>query len=98
LAFAFAVASPPQPIKELGAPYLDFEMWDAPHLVSLFSAPSARPHFIPPQIPNVYAQIPHPQTIFHAFTQQNRMSTPQIPQETNNSNPINKIKVSQSDF
>ncbi len=37
---------------------------------------------------------PHPQTIFHAFTQQNRMSSPQPHQKTNNSNPINKIKLS----
>ena len=29
-----------------------------------------------PQIPSVYAPIPRPQTIFHAFTQQNRMSSP----------------------
>jgi hypothetical protein len=39
-----------------------------------------------------------PQTIFHAFTQQNRMSSPPIHQKANNPSPINKIKVRQSDF
>jgi hypothetical protein len=33
------------------------------------------------QIAFVYAPIPPPQTIFHAFTQQNRMSSPQHPQK-----------------
>jgi hypothetical protein len=46
------------------------------------------------QIPFIYAPIPHPQTIFHAFTQQNHLSSPQTHQKTNNPNPINKIKLS----
>ena len=50
------------------------------------------------QIPNIHAPIPTPQTIFHAFTQQNRMSSPQTHQKTNNSLPINKIKVCQKWF
>jgi hypothetical protein len=50
------------------------------------------------QIPNLYAPIPHPKTIFHAFTQQNRMSSPQTYSKTNNPNPTNKIKVSQKWF
>jgi hypothetical protein len=39
-----------------------------------------------------FAMIPHPQTIFHAFAQQNRMSSPQTHPRTNNPSPINKIK------
>jgi hypothetical protein len=50
------------------------------------------------QIPNVYAPIPTPQIIFHAFAQPNRMSSPQTHKKTNNHNPINKIKLSASDF
>jgi hypothetical protein len=37
-------------------------------------------------------------TIFHAFAQQNRMSSPQTPQKTNNPSPINKIKLSEKWF
>ena len=37
---------------------------------------------------------PDPQTIFRAFTQQNRMSSPPNTTKTNNPNPINKIKLS----
>ena len=39
-----------------------------------------------------------PQTIFHEFTQQNRMSSPQTHQKTNNSNHIYKIKLSPKRF
>jgi hypothetical protein len=46
----------------------------------------------------VYAPIPTPQTIFHAFTQQNRMSSPQTRQKANNSIPTNKIKLSSKWF
>jgi hypothetical protein len=57
---------------------------------------SVRPCLVAsPQIPNVYAPIPTHKTIFHAFTQQNRMSSPQTHQKTNNPNSINKIKLSQ---
>jgi hypothetical protein len=52
----------------------------------------------PSSTPNVYAPIPTPQTIFRAFTQQNRMSSPQTPPKTNNSNLINKIKLSPKRF
>jgi hypothetical protein len=41
----------------------------------------------------VYAPIPAPQTIFQAFTQQNRMSSPQTHQKPNNPFLINKIKL-----
>jgi hypothetical protein len=41
---------------------------------------------------------PHPQTIFHAFTQQNRMSSPPTHPKTNNPNPISKIKLSPKRF
>ena len=37
---------------------------------------------------------PITQTIFHAFTQQNRMSSPQTDTKTSNPIPINKIKLS----
>jgi hypothetical protein len=50
------------------------------------------------QIAFVFAMIPHPQTIFHAFTQQNRMSSPQTHPKTSNPIPINKIKLSQKWF
>jgi hypothetical protein len=50
------------------------------------------------QIPNVDAPIPTLQTIFHAFTQQNRMSTPQTHQKSHNPMTINKIKVSPKRF
>jgi hypothetical protein len=46
----------------------------------------------------VYAPILAPQSIFHVFAQQNRMSSPQNPPKTNNPNPINKIKLSQKRF
>ncbi len=52
---------------------------------SVFSNPASTP-------------IPHPQTIFRAFTQQNRMSSPPNPQKTNNPLPINKIKLSPKRF
>jgi hypothetical protein len=42
----------------------------------------------------VYAPIQHLQTIFHAFTQQNRMSSPQTPPKPYNYNQPNKIKLS----
>jgi hypothetical protein len=47
----------------------------------------------PLTISNVYAQIPHPQTIFHAFAQQNRMSSPQAHLKPRKPSSINKIKV-----
>jgi hypothetical protein len=50
------------------------------------------------RIPSVYAPIPTPQTIFHVFTQQKRMSSPQPHQKTNKPSLINKIKVSQKWF
>jgi hypothetical protein len=58
------------------------------------------PYLLLPVLPNQqqttnnHQPFHHPQTIFHAFAQQNRMSSPQTHQKTNNSNPINKIKVS----
>jgi len=46
----------------------------------------------------VYALFPTPQTIFHAFTQQNRMSSPQTYQKSRNPINLNKIKLSQKRF
>ncbi len=46
------------------------------------------------QVACIHAPIPHPPTIFHAFTQQNRMSSPQTRQKNHNPSPINKIKLS----
>jgi hypothetical protein len=65
-----------------------------------FSPPSAdlRALRVRPPKPASLQANPPPQTIFHAFTQQNRMSSPQAHQKTNNSNPIKKIKVSQKRF
>jgi ribonuclease D len=51
-----------------------------------------------PRIAFIQAPIRHPKTIFHAFTQQNRMSSPQTSQKTHNPNPTNKIKLSQKWF
>jgi hypothetical protein len=71
----------------------------------LFSARPLRPSALSASVvalahesPVFTPQSPHPQTIFPAFTQQNRMSSPQTPPKTNNPNPINKIKVSQKRF
>jgi hypothetical protein len=69
------------------------------------SAPSAhlralrvRPCFSSALNPQCLRPNSTPQTIFHAFTQQNRMSSPQTHQKTNNSNSINKIKLSSKRF
>jgi hypothetical protein len=73
--------------------------------IVFFSAVSAhlralrvRPRLSPPTIPSVYAPIPTLQTIFHAFIQQNRMSSPPNPPKSRNPSNLNKIKVSQKRF
>ncbi len=65
--------------------------FNSPNLCSCPEPPSrSYPALIPvpvlpdPQIPNIHAPIPPPQTIFHAFTQQNRMSSPQTHQKSSN--------------
>jgi hypothetical protein len=51
-----------------------------------------------PQIPSVYAPNPTSQTIFHAFTQQNRMSSPLTHPKSRNQINLNKIKLSSKRF
>jgi hypothetical protein len=80
---AFALPQPPGPLLSRIHPRSCFRL-------CLSSRPSSKP-------PSLQAN-PHPQTIFHAFTQQNRMSSPQTPPKTHNINPINNIKVSQKWF
>jgi hypothetical protein len=65
--------------------------WDMPAIFSGDKTGGKCPEHT--QILSVYAPIPTLQTIFHAFTQQNRVSSPQPREKTNNSSPINKIKL-----
>jgi hypothetical protein len=93
-AFAVAVARSPEttPTRSGGEPT---PFSPRAFLPVLREAPRSRVR--PPKPASLQAN-PHPQTIFPAFTQQNRMSSPPTHQKSNNSNSINKIKLSPKRF